>query len=445
MFHPTAASASRRAPFASAQVRFIVASPSDVDLWLFTRPHYLSDRGQYGPVTAPKAHAGACANQVRSLLLEAQLSEPQGPSVLRHGTHGRLFETLARRGRHLHCDLDAGASIYQSLHHFLHNSAELQVEPLGPQHHAPVEAPGLGRLDLRSTGNLWHSGPTLPCSSAIAKASARICEPNIAGFVGADHVAMLLAGGLSSTERTVLGLDIGTNTEISLSYQGHLRSCSTASGPAFEGARIQQGMRAAPGAVEHVRYVGDRFLVQTVDGEPAIGICGSGILDSVAEARNAGVLDSRGAMAREHPLVHRTEHGPSCLLVGASQSGNGKDIFFTRSDVNEIQRAKGAIRAGTKVLLAEAGIAEEALDEVVIAGAFGTYLDVGSAVTIGMLPDVPLDRYRQIGNGAGRGAVQMLLSRGQRLRAWEVAKRSEYIELTVYPGFVDVFTDSMQL
>ncbi len=343
---------------------------------------------------------------------------------------GSLVEQLcAQSGRSYYDIVDAVVVGNTAMHHLLLGLPVRQLgeAPYVPAASDPVEAPAAS-IGLRLN-------PGAPC----------YLPPNIAGFVGADHVAMVLAAGLGSTERTVLGLDIGTNTEISLSYRGHLRSCSTASGPAFEGARIRQGMRAAPGAVEHVRYVGDRFLVQTVDNAPAIGICGSGILDAVAEARKAGVLDSRGALSRQHPLVSRSEHGPSCLLVGADQAGNGRDIFFTRSDVNEIQLAKGAVRAGTKVLLAEAGITEEALDEVVMAGAFGTYLDVGSAVAIGMLPAVPLDRYRQIGNGAGRGAVEMLVSRDQRSLAREVAKRSEYIELTVYPGFVDIFADSLPL
>ncbi|HTV12550.1 MAG TPA: ASKHA domain-containing protein [Acidimicrobiales bacterium] len=269
--------------------------------------------------------------------------------------------------------------------------------------------------------------------------------PIVAGFVGADHLAMLLATNLSTSGRTALGLDIGTNTEISLAKGDELWSCSTASGPAFEGAHIRQGMRAAPGAIEHVRYLGDRFFVQTIDDEPPVGICGSGILDAVAEGRRSGIIDRRGALSRDHPLVSHTEYGPTCLLVSAEEAGCGRDVIFTRSDVNEIQLAKGAIRAGAEVLMAVAGLSAASLDEVVIAGAFGTYLDLESAIAIGLLPKLPNERFRQVGNAAGLGAIEMLLSRRQRSLSRTVAGRSHYVELTVHPGFVDTFAAAMEL
>jgi uncharacterized 2Fe-2S/4Fe-4S cluster protein (DUF4445 family) len=269
--------------------------------------------------------------------------------------------------------------------------------------------------------------------------------PIIAGFVGADHVAMLLAAGVPASSDTILALDIGTNTEISLIHGGELWSCSTASGPAFEGAHIRQGMRAAPGAIEHVRYLEGAFSVQTVGGEAPIGICGSGILDAISEARKAGLIDHRGALARGHPLVSHTDWGPTCVLVGGDDSESGKDVVFTRSDVNEIQLAKGAIRAGIEVLLGAAGIEASAIDDVVVAGAFGTYLDLDSAVSIGMLPPLPRSRYRQVGNGAGHGAIQLLVSRGQRLAAHKLAREVRYVELTVHPDFPEIFMQSMTL
>jgi uncharacterized 2Fe-2S/4Fe-4S cluster protein (DUF4445 family) len=267
--------------------------------------------------------------------------------------------------------------------------------------------------------------------------------PNIAAYVGSDHVAMLLATGLAGTARTVLALDIGTNTEISLAHKGEIWSCSTASGPAFEGAHIHDGMRAAPGAIEHVRFHLGAFQVQTVGGAAPVGICGSGILDAIAQGLEAGVIDERGALSKDHPLVSRTAAGPTCMLVPASHSGHGRDVVFTRSDVNEIQLAKGAIRAGTELLLREAGIDAAGLDSVVVAGAFGTYLDLESAVRVGLLVDVPQERYRQVGNAAGRGAEQLLLSREARVSADRLAEKVRYVELTVHPAFVDVFAQSL--
>ena len=270
--------------------------------------------------------------------------------------------------------------------------------------------------------------------------------PNIAGFVGADHVAMLLATGLGRGAVTALGLDIGTNTEISLAVAGRLLSCSCASGPAFEGAHIRDGMRAAPGAIERIRLVGGRVEYQTVDGAPPVGICGSGILDIVAELRKAGVLRANGAMVPDgHPRVRGEGRGVEFLLVPAGERGAPRDIAITREDVNEIQLATAAIRAGIEVLLDEAGLEAEQIERVVVAGAFGTYLDVDSALAVGMFPPLPRERFVQVGNAAGMGAKLALLSRRCREQAGEIARRVEYVELTTHPRFVGEYTKALML
>jgi uncharacterized 2Fe-2S/4Fe-4S cluster protein (DUF4445 family) len=277
----------------------------------------------------------------------------------------------------------------------------------------------------------------------LAHGAAVYLPPNIAAYVGADHVAMLLATGLADTRQTVLALDIGTNTEISLAHEGAIWSCSTASGPAFEGAHIHDGMRAAPGAIEHVRFRQGAFQVQTVGGEAPVGICGSGIVDAIAQGLEAGIIDERGSLAKAHPLVSRSTGKPTCLLVPAARTGHGRDVVFTRSDVNEIQLAKGAIRAGSELLMKEAGIDAARLDRVVVAGAFGTYLDLDSAVRVGLLVQVSRDRYHQVGNAAGRGAEQLLLSAERRVVADRLARRVRYVELTVNSSFTDVFAQSL--
>jgi uncharacterized 2Fe-2S/4Fe-4S cluster protein (DUF4445 family) len=202
-------------------------------------------------------------------------------------------------------------------------------------------------------------------------------------------------------------------------------------------------MRAAPGAIEHVRFLRGAFQVQTIGGAAPIGVCGSGILDAVAQGLEAGIIDERGSLAQEHALVSRTESGPTCLLVPARRAGHGRDVVFTRSDVNEIQLAKGAIRAGTELLLREAGIGAANLDSIIVAGAFGTYLDLESAIRVGLLVGVERERYRQVGNAAGRGAEQLLLSRQARAQAERLAKRVRYVELTVHQSFTDVFAQSL--
>ena len=267
--------------------------------------------------------------------------------------------------------------------------------------------------------------------------------PNIAGFVGADHVAMLLATGMPEREGVVLGMDIGTNTEVSLVARGRHLSCSTASGPAFEGAHIRFGMRAAPGAIEKVSIHDGRIHVKTVEDAPPVGLCGSGILDLIAQMLRANLINRRGAMA-EHPRVRRGAHGPEFVLVPGSEN-DGTEIVFGRTDISEIQLAKGAMRAGVNILLKHAGLTEADIGEVVIAGAFGTYLDIQSGIDIGMFPRVDRHRFKQVGNAAGAGARMALLSVAQRERAVQIARRVEYVELTAEKDFQSEFASALLL
>lgn len=269
----------------------------------------------------------------------------------------------------------------------------------------------------------------------IAPGASIYLPPNIAGFVGADHVAMLLAADIWNTDRTVVALDIGTNTEITVAHRGQLVCCSCASGPAFEGAHITAGMRAAPGAIERVQIGDDELHLHTIGQQPPVGICGSGILDALAEMLKVGLLNSRGILNKDHPRVRVRDNKAEFVLAPAMFSGHGHDVIITRSDVNEIQLAKSAIRVGIDVLLAECGIGVEAIDEFIVAGAFGTYLDLNSAIRIGMFPDLPRARFQQVGNAAGTGARQMLVSTQRRRLAQDLARRDRYIELTTYSDF----------
>jgi uncharacterized 2Fe-2S/4Fe-4S cluster protein (DUF4445 family) len=268
---------------------------------------------------------------------------------------------------------------------------------------------------------------------------------NIAGYVGADHVAMLLATGMDSAHKTTIALDIGTNTEISLAYNNQLFSCSCASGPAFEGAHIQAGMRAAPGAIERVQMIQEILHIQTIDNLDPIGICGSGILDAIACMRENGIIDHRGSFIPTHLAVRKTDNNYEFVLVDHQKSGNGRDIVINRKDINEIQLAKGAIRTGIEVLLEHAGIKAESVEDFIIAGAFGTYINIPSAIQIGMFPSLPLNRFQQVGNAAGTGARQILLSMKLRHLAEDLAKRSNYVELSNYPNFTEIFSKSLFL
>jgi uncharacterized 2Fe-2S/4Fe-4S cluster protein (DUF4445 family) len=204
-------------------------------------------------------------------------------------------------------------------------------------------------------------------------------------------------------------------------------------------------MRAAPGAIERVTLVDGEFRIHTIGDKAPVGICGSGILDAIAAMLKAGILDNRGNLMADHPLVKMVDGKRAVLLVPAEKSGHGRDIYVTRHDVNEIQLAKGAIRAGIKILLIEAGLAdnknsgEEKLDQVIVAGAFGTYLDIGSAVRVGMFPNLAPERFQQVGNAAGAGARQLLVSLDRRKTADELVKRINYIELTTHSRFTDEY------
>jgi len=270
--------------------------------------------------------------------------------------------------------------------------------------------------------------------------------PNIAGYVGADHSAVILSTELWKTDQTVMAIDVGTNTEISLVSNGSLLSCSCASGPAFEGAHITNGMRAAPGAIERVQIIDGSIKIFTIDDELPVGICGSGILDVVAEMKAAELMDERGALIEGQLNIRRGKKDKlEFLLVPREFSGHDRDIAVSRTDVNEIQLAKAAIRAGQEILLDKAGISAEDIDEIIIAGAFGTYIDVPNAISVGMFPDIPVQKFRQVGNAAGMGATQALISNKHRRLIKDVIRDVEYVELTTYENFQREFVKAMYL
>ena len=317
-----------------------------------------------------------------------------------------------------------------AMHHLF---AGLPVKQLAGAPYVPaISAP----MDLRSA----------ELGLDIAPAAFVHLPPNIAGFVGADHVAMALATGAWETERTLIALDIGTNTEVTLARRGRIWCCSCASGPAFEGAHVQDGMRAAPGAIERIQITGDgRSHLLTIDNQPPIGICGSGILDAVSELFRAGIIDRRGVFRTDAPNVNRDNGISQFVLAPAEITGHGRPVVITRKDINEIQLAKAAIRTGVDVLLHEAGIGHEDVEEFIVAGAFGTYLDVASCVRIGMFPHLPPERFRQVGNAAGAGARQMLVSAARRKVAMELARQVTYVELTVHPNFERQYLKALSL
>jgi uncharacterized 2Fe-2S/4Fe-4S cluster protein (DUF4445 family) len=257
----------------------------------------------------------------------------------------------------------------------------------------------------------------------LAAGATVYLPPNIAGYVGADHVAVALGTGAWETDRTWVALDIGTNTEVTVTSGGRIWCCSCASGPAFEGAHIQDGMRAAPGAIERVQITEGRVYLKTITDQPPVGICGSGILDAVSEMVRTGIIDRKGAFRTGADGVTVENGLPQFTLAPASVTGHGRPVVITRKDINEIQLAKAAIRTGVEILLSEAGAGYDEIDAFIVAGAFGTYLDIESSIRVGMFPPLPLDRFRQVGNAAGTGARQLLVSAARRRKALEIVSR----------------------
>ncbi len=344
--------------------------------------------------------------------------------------NGKIREVCVRRGIATGQIVDVVIVGNTAIHHLF---VGLPVEQLA---YAPYFPAISQAIDLRAS----EAGVDLAPGSYIH------LLPNIAGYVGADHSAVILSTELWKTDKTVMAIDIGTNTEISLVSKGSLLSCSCASGPAFEGAHITDGMRAAPGAIERFQIIDGEINFVTIDDERPVGICGSGILDIVAEMKAADLIDEKGALIEGQPNIRERMDGMlEFLMVPATSTGHARDVTVSRKDINEIQLAKAAIRAGLEILLTKASIATKDIDEVLIAGAFGTYIDVPNAIKVGMFPNIPVGRFHQIGNAAGMGAVQALVSAKHRNLISDVIKKVDYIELSTYDDFRNEFMKAMYL
>ncbi|MEW6717947.1 MAG: ASKHA domain-containing protein [Chloroflexota bacterium] len=282
--------------------------------------------------------------------------------------------------------------------------------------------------------------------------------PLIAGHVGADNVGVLLAEEPHAQDEMVLIFDIGTNGEILLGNRNRVLSASSPTGPAFEGAQITHGMRAAPGAIERVRIppqtkeprlkiISDDHWSDEAAFPPrsVAGICGSGIIEAVAELFMAGILlpDGRFNPDCQHPRLLQGDQGRAYVLANAEQTKSGQPVVITQKDVRAIQLAKAALHAGAKLLMKRANI--HTADKIILAGAFGSYISPKHAMVLGLIPDCPLDKVFAVGNAAGDGARIALLNRQKRLEAKEIARWVEYVETAVEPTFQDEFVAALNL
>ena len=275
--------------------------------------------------------------------------------------------------------------------------------------------------------------PPAEAIGLTAMPGARVFSPPvIAGFIGSDHLAFLLSAGFFKDDIVRLGIDIGTNTEIALQAGSRIISVSTASGPAFEGAHIRFGMRAAPGAIEHVNILKDGTpQIDVIGGVNPVGICGSGILDALSGMRKTGILNQRSRLTKESPFVKKDADNKLFFPL----SGGERPISLSQKDIDQVLLAKGAIRAGIDILLDAMSLKSSEIDEVLIAGAFGSFMRPEHAIGIGMIPLIDLTRIHAVGNAAGAGARMMLISRTNRAKAEKLAGKIEYLELAIYPDF----------
>lgn len=274
--------------------------------------------------------------------------------------------------------------------------------------------------------------------------------PNIAAFVGGDTVGVILSTGMHRINKKIrLTIDIGTNGEIVLSHKGKLMAASTAAGPAFEGARISQGMWAQEGAIEKVRLENGEVIVQIIgDGEPR-GICGSGLIDAISELYRVGVVDESG---RIKPPGEQSglwaerivQNGDNSKFILAAKD-NQHQVCLTQRDIREFQLAKAAICTGVKMLLSTAKVKKEEVEEVLLAGAFGNYVNIENAYRVGLLPFFPRAEVRNVGNAAGMGAVRVLLSQDQCQEAEKIPSLVQYVELAADPNFQNLLSDSIFL
>jgi uncharacterized 2Fe-2S/4Fe-4S cluster protein (DUF4445 family) len=300
------------------------------------------------------------------------------------------------------------------------------------------------------------TGVDLPAASlglAIHPQGRAYLFPCLGAYVGGDITAGLLATSLPRGDRMRLFVDVGTNGEIALGYEQRTVATAAPAGPAFEGAEISCGMRATRGAIEGVRLAGDAVILQTIDDAPAEGLCGSGLIDAVAQLYRRGLMDATGRLrsAEEvrgtvpEPLAARlvTVDGVRGFVLATEAEGGGRRVLFTQKDVRQLQFAKGSIATGIQVLMNEMGIGPGDLDEVLLAGAFGSYINPESARLIGLVPAVELRRIRAVGNAAGEGAKIALLSYREREAAEAMPSRVEYVELSGRPDFNDLFLKAL--
>lgn len=313
----------------------------------------------------------------------------------------------------------------------------------------------LGRTPFSST----HLGPVAVCAEELhlntnSQGHVKFL-PLISGFVGADTTAVILATGLNRSSKLRLAIDIGTNGEIVLGNSKGMIACSTAAGPALEGAGITFGMRAAPGAIEDVVIENDSIQLKVIGNSKPLGICGSGFISAVAEMLKSGVLHPSGRLRSREEFLHTNgnatlaerlidQNGERRFILGLKDKNNpDTDIYLSQKDIRALQLAKGAIYTGISLLLDEKGISGQEIFEILLAGAFGSHIDIEKAKRIGLLPAFPGVPVKAVGNAAGAGAQKALISRRSFRDAQKTALAVQHLDLASHPKFQIHFIKSL--
>ena len=393
----------------------------------------LRDGQTLGRAAKYNSQAAYGADVIRRIMFVSQ--SPDNERILREiiiGDLNELIHELATRYRLSTGDISlvSVAGNTTMMHLMLGLPAEnIRKEPyIGAAYHPPPFRAAEVGLQISPRGLLY-------------------CLPCVAGFVGADLVAGVFATGLAHSDEVRMLIDIGTNGETVIGNKEFLVCASASAGPAFEGAQCRSGMRATRGAIDHIRLLDANHVLNysTIGSAPPVGVCGTGYVDLVAEMLRVGLIDRTGHLNRNASpgKVRTSQHGQlEWMVVPAAWTGNNTDITISQADINNLLRAKGAIYAAGAVLLHALNMTFNDLAEIMVAGAFGNFLNMGNAVFIGLLPDIPQDRLRFVGNSSVAGAKLAAICSACYDEMFDIAARTTYFELSTDPTFMDQFVSA---
>ena len=383
-----------------------------------------------------------------ALMATASIANPQikyGDDVIARITHGSTTQGLDQ----LHSTIIDGinqliAELCTQANVKANDIYEVTVASNTTMNHILLKLPiiQLGQAPYKAHSIQAHDKPAPEIKLNINPAGQLHTIENIAGFVGSDTVAVAVAVGMDKETQRTLIVDIGTNGEIILGTKDRMLASSCAAGPAFEGARIDQGSRAVNGAIEAVFINDDDIAIDVIGSIPAQSICGSGLLDALAVLLDLGIVDSTGRLSTPEGLFPKIaariveyNNAPAFALADG--------VVLTQKDVRETQLAKAAIRTGIALLQKELQLPDEDIDQILLAGAFGNYIRRESALRIGLLPKVPVDKVKFVGNAAATGAQMNLLNFEYRELSKWLASQIEYIEIAARKDFQDTFAEAL--